>query len=318
MKVNTMSGHYVGRIAPTPTGFLHRGHARTFTTAWHRAREAGGKLIYRDEDLDPHRCQQPFASAAMEDLSWLGIDWDEGPDIGGPHAPYRQSQRTDQYLAAWQNLKNAGLIYPTLRSRRELREAVAAGDTQFTPANEDEQDSEPIFPTRWRDELSTKPNDPGHFNWRFRAPDGETISFTDRNTGPQHFTVGEDLGDFLVWRRDGVPAYELAVVVDDIAMGVTEVVRGADLLRSTARQLLLYRAFNAPPPGFFHCELVRDKHGQRLAKRSASDSLRALRHRGVKPAAIRAEARGRGAGIELPPAAATTPPNSPEQPDAPH
>jgi len=281
-----MDGQYVGRIAPTPTGFLHRGHARTFAVAWRRARESGGRLIFREEDLDPNRCQSEYASAAIEDLLWLGLNWDEGPDTGGPHAPYRQSQRTEHYLAAWQTLKDAGLIYPTLRSRRELREAVETGQSKLGLTNRDEQDSEPIFPARWRDELPANTDEPGDFNWRFRVPDGETISFEDLNFGPQSFVAGEDFGDFLVWRRDGVPAYELAVVTDDIAMGITEVVRGADVLRSTARQLLIYQALSAEPPAFFHCELVRDAMGQRLAKRSASESLRALRERGVDPAEI--------------------------------
>jgi len=273
---------YLGRLAPTPTGYLHLGHALTFRTAWLRAREAGGQLIYREEDLDPARCQPEFAQAAIEDLRWLGLDWDVGPDLGGPHAPYRQSERTAQYLEAWRKLKDDGWIYPTQRSRRELREAVERGEARHAPADDDEQDSEAIFPPAWRPDPAAgrDATEPGDFNWRFRVPDGEEISFDDGYFASQSFVAGVDFGDFVIWRRDGVPAYELAVVVDDIAMGVTEVVRGADLLRSTARQLLLYRALGAESPAFYHCPLVRDEDGQRLAKRSESLSLRALRASG--------------------------------------
>lgn len=277
-----MSARYVGRLAPTPTGYLHLGHARTFHTAWRRAREAKGTLIYRDEDIDTLRCKAEYSQAAMEDLRWLGLDWDAGPDIGGPDAPYRQSERTAHYLQAWRQLKDRGFIYPSPHSRRQLRDAVESGLAQEAPANDDEQDSEAIFPTSWRpsDHAGMDATKPGETNWRYRVPEGETLTFDDGYFGLQSFTAGTDFGDFLVWRRDGMPAYELAVVVDDIAMGVTEVVRGADLLRSTARQLLLYRALNAAAPAFYHCPLVRDKSGQRLAKRSESLSLRALRENG--------------------------------------
>lgn len=276
---------YLGRLAPTPTGYLHLGHARTFHTAWKRARAEGGQLIYREEDIDALRCKAEFAQAAMEDLRWLGLDWNYGPDIGGPHAPYRQSERTQLYIDAWKKLKDLGLIYPTKRSRKDLRIAAESGMAQQAPVNEDEQDGEPIFPPTWRPTQGTgmEEQEPGDFNWRFRVNDGESIEFTDGNFATQNFRAGLDFGDFLVWRRDGVPAYELAVVVDDIAMGVTEVVRGADLVRSTARQLLIYRALGAKPPNFYHCPLVRDESGQRLAKRSDSLSLRALKDSGKTP-----------------------------------
>ncbi len=279
---------YLGRLAPTPTGYLHLGHAHTFHTAWKRAREANGKLIYREEDIDVLRCKAPFSAAAIDDLRWLGLDWDFGPDIGGPHAPYRQSERTQRYLDAWRKLKDTGFIYPTRHSRRELREAAESGMARQSPSDEDEQDGEAIFPPQWRAAKSEGWDaiEPGDFNWRFRVPDGEAIVFNDGYFGSQSFTAGEDFGDFLIWRRDGVPAYELAVVVDDIAMGITEVVRGKDLLRSTARQLLVYRALGAAPPSFYHCPLVRDEQGQRLAKRSDSLSLRSLRERGKTPAEL--------------------------------
>lgn len=271
---------YVGRIAPTPTGFLHLGHARTFALAHERARAAGGTLILRIEDIDFLRCKPEFAEAAMTDLRALGIAWDEGPDIGGPHTPYEQSRRTPLFLETWRRLRDAGAIYPCRRSRKDVAAALGA------PHAED--DAEPLFPAEWRPAhgFGHDFTEPGDWNWRFRVPDGESIGFDDALCGPQAFTAGHDFGDFVVWRRDGVPAYELAVVADDLAMGVTEVVRGRDLLKSTARQLLLYRALGATPPAWAHAPLVCDSQGRRLAKRTAGLSLRELLARGVSPADI--------------------------------
>lgn len=268
---------YRGRIAPTPTGRLHLGHARTFAIAWQRCRATGGTMIYRDEDLDPGRCRSEFAHAAMADLRWLGLDWDEGPDAGGPYGPYRQSQRLDLYRRAWRTLRDAGLVYPCRRSRKELR-AYSDEHGDRSAGIDDEQDAEPLFPATWRPPADVEaPTQPGSVNWRFRVPEGRRIAFDDRGAGPKHYVAGADFGDFLVWRKDGVPSYELAVVVDDIAMSVTEVVRGQDLLRSTARQWLIYEALGAKPPAFFHADLVRDERGRRLAKRADSLSIAALR-----------------------------------------
>lgn len=271
---------YAGRIAPTPTGFLHLGHARTFALAHARARAAGGTLIFRIEDIDFLRCKPEYAEAAMADLRALGVDWDEGPDVGGPHAPYEQSRRTPVFLETWRRLRDAGAIYPCRRSRKDVAASLGA------PHAED--DAEPIFPAEWRPSPGFGHDfpEPGDWNWRFRVPDGEAIAFHDALCGPQAFTAGHDFGDFVVWRRDGVPAYELAVVADDLAMGVTEVVRGRDLLKSTARQLLLYRALGAKPPGWAHTPLVCDSQGRRLAKRTAGLALRELLARGVPPADI--------------------------------
>lgn len=266
---------YRGRVAPTPTGLLHLGHAATFWRAWRRSRDAGGILIFRLEDLDPVRCKAEFAQAAIGDLRWLGLDWQEGPDTGGPYAPYAQHNRRSFFLQAWRQLRDEGWIYPCERSRREVATAP------FAP-----HEQEPIFPPFWRvpPEEGLKWDHPAGINWRFRVPDGETITFRDGRCGLVSRRAGFDFGDFLIWNRDDVPAYELAVVVDDIAMGITEVVRGEDLLTSTARQLLLYRALYATPPAFFHGPLLLDENGQRLAKRSASLSLLALRDAGVSPA----------------------------------
>lgn len=267
---------YRGRIAPTPSGYLHTGHAKTFYTAWKRAREHGGTLILRNEDIDPQRCKAKFVEAMIEDLHWLGIDWDEGCDIGGVYAPYTQSQGRTFFLKAWEALRDGGYIYPCTRSRKDVREAAAA-------PHADNASAEPIFPPQWRPPIGTgkEATTPEGFNWRFRVPDGQTISFTDGRCGEQVFIAGKDFGDFLIWRRDDVPAYELAVVVDDARQGITEVVRGEDLLLSTARQILLYEALGLQAPDFYHCELVCDADGKRLAKRNDALSLRSLRENGA-------------------------------------
>lgn len=232
-------------------------------------------LVFRDEDLDPQRSKPEFAQAMLEDLRWLGIHWQEGPDVGGLYGPYRQSQRRGQYLAAWRGLVERGFVYPCRCSRKDLARSAQA-------PHEDED--EPIYPGRCRPIQTVEaPASPAGLNWRFRVPDGATVTFQDGNFGPQQYTAGQDFGDFLVWRRDDVPAYQLAVVVDDAAMGITEVVRGADLLKSTARQMLLYQALGFYAPRWFHCPLMLDEQGQRLAKRHDALSLRVLRARGVTP-----------------------------------
>lgn len=282
MTVSGASG-YRGRIAPTPTGYLHLGHGRTFWTAAERARRAGGVLIYRDEDLDPARCQPEYSAAAIADLRWLGIDWREGPDVGGPFAPYLQSQRLEWYREVWRQLHATGTIYPSPHSRKDVAEALVAphaGD-----------DAEPIFPIGLRPPVGegADANGPGAVNWRFQVPDGRRLTFLDGLAGRVARTAGIDFGDFLVWRKDGFPSYELAVVADDHAMRITEVVRGEDLLTSTARQLLLYEALGWQPPEWFHCPLVLDDRGLRLAKRHAPLSLRALRDAGKTPSALAAD-----------------------------
>ncbi len=292
---------YRGRLAPSPTGYLHVGHARTFWTAWLRAREAGGALIMRMEDLDPDRCKAAFAEAAIDDLRWLGIRWAEGPDKGGPYAPYVQSKRRPIYLAAWRSLLRRGLLFPCRCSRKDLETALGAPHESSSPGSPGPQshgtieplDDEPIYPGTCRDNLSRAPQPPGPtasniespegINWRFRVREGEVVEFIDRNLGPQRFVAGEDFGDFVVWRKDGGPSYQLACVADDASMRITEVVRGADLLKSTARQILLYRALRYDPPAWYHCRLVIDHNGRRLAKRHDSLSLRSMRQRGLTP-----------------------------------
>jgi glutamyl-tRNA synthetase len=257
-------GDYRGRLAPSPTGLLHVGHARTFSIAAQRAREHAGTLILRNEDLDPQRCRPEFVNAMFEDLRWLGIQWTEGPDCGGPFGPYSQSERRSQYLQAWRQLQDGDQIYPCSCSRKDLALAASAPN---------DLDDEPIYPGHCRSRNEAKHFDaPAGLNWRFRVPDGEIVAFDDVHLGSQRYVAGQDFGDFVVWRRDDIPAYQLAVVVDDAQMKVTEVVRGADLLKSTARQILLFRALNRPIPAYYHCNLVRDETGQRMAKRHAPAS----------------------------------------------
>lgn len=270
---------YTGRLAPSPTGLLHLGHARTFWTAFERARASGGKLWLRDEDLDPQRSRPEFSAWMKEDLRWLGVTWDE---------EMRQSERIPAYHAAMEQLLRGGFVYPCTCSRKDLQQA--------TQAPHEDIDDEPVYRGTCRPATSAPlalgPGPSFRFNYRFRVPDGETVSFHDAHAGPQAFTAGcgegADFGDFLVWRKDGLPSYQLACVVDDAAMGITEVVRGRDLLKSTARQVLLQRALGLSTPVYCHCDLVRDDAGVRLAKRHDALSLRSLRESGLSPEQVRA------------------------------
>ncbi|HEX5399406.1 MAG TPA: tRNA glutamyl-Q(34) synthetase GluQRS [Verrucomicrobiae bacterium] len=271
------SEQYRGRLAPSPTGHLHLGHARTFWTAQQRVQAAGGTLILRNEDLDSTRYRMEFVPAMIEDLKWFGFEWQEGSDCGGPFAPYNQSERMDFYRAALEKLREGGFIYPCTCSRKDIREAASAPNIEG---------EEPVYPGTCRLNRKSEIGD-RKFSWRFRVPDGERIAFRDGHFGEQKFTAGKDFGDFVVWRHDGVPAYQLACVVDDAAMQITEVVRGTDLLVSTARQILLYRALGLTPPAFYHCELMKDNEGVRLAKRHDALSLRVLRARRTTPPSLR-------------------------------
>jgi len=267
---------YRGRLAPSPTGYLHLGHARTFWLAQQRARAQGGALILRSEDLDAARVRPEFVAAMYEDLRWFGLEWSEGPDVGGPHGPYAQSVRMERYYAALAQLRAGNFIYPCACSRKDIQAAITAPHAA---------DDEVLYPGTCRNQVVADAGRP--VNWRFRVPDGAEVTFVDHHFGGQKFTAGRDFADFVVWRADGVPAYQLACVVDEAAMRITEVVRGADLLVSTARQLLLYRALGLTPPEFFHCELVRDESGQRLAKRHDALSLRTLRKQGILAEVLR-------------------------------
>jgi len=289
MREEIEANYYRGRLAPSPTGYLHLGHARTFWTAQQRAREHNGKLVLRIEDLDRERCRAEFCDAIFEDLRWFGFRWNEGPDVGGPFAPYVQSQR--DYFAAWEKLRASDFIYPCHCSRRDVRMALVA--PHESAADRVPLDEEPIYPGTCRPAIFgevSSARSPAGVSWRFRVPRGETVSFFDEKLGERKAIAGADFGDFIVWRKDNVPAYQLAVVVDDAAMRITEVVRGEDLLTSTFRQMLLYRALGLQPPRWFHCPLVTDAKGQRLAKRHDALSLRAMRASGLQPEKIRRSA----------------------------
>jgi glutamyl/glutaminyl-tRNA synthetase len=270
---------YRGRLAPSPTGYLHLGHARTFWIAQQRAQAAGGTLALRNEDLDPDRSQPHFYHALIEDLRWLGLQWQEGPDVGGRFGPYTQSERYDLYRDAWRRLLDGGWLYPCRCSRKDLAMAMQAP-----------HDDEGIYPGTCRPAPALAQigaaSGPSGANWRFRVPEGQVIEFHDEHLGSQRFVAGQDFGDFLVWRRDDHPSYQLAVVVDDAAMQITEVVRGADLLKSTARQILLARALRLSSPAWYHCGLMLDEQGNRLAKRHDALSLRTLREQGKGPAEL--------------------------------
>ena len=263
---------YRGRLAPSPTGYLHLGHAATFWLAQERCRAQGGTLALRVEDLDRERCRPEYTEALVDDLRWYGLEWQEGP--------YVQSERLGFYLDAWRALAKKGDVYPCTCTRRDVERAVRAPHAG---------EHEAIYPSTCRPPrpLSVYLEQPGGVNWRFRATPGEHIAFEDGRAGQREYRVGEDFGDFLVWRKDGTPAYGLAVVVDDAAMGITEVVRGEDLLPATAQQILLYRALGRRLPAFYHAPLVLGGDGQRLAKRSGAHSLRALQEAGIDPATLR-------------------------------
>ena len=271
-----------GRLAPSPTGALHLGNARTFMIAWLRARAAGGQLILRMEDLDHPKNKPGAANAALDDLRWLGLDWDEGPDTGGPHAPYTQTERKARYAAALRTLRRQGLAYPCTCTRRD----VEAG--QSAPHAEDGL----YYPGTCRGRhpdyaAAARALPPGRLPaWRFAAPPGETVRFDDVFAGAVGQDVSEACGDFVLARDPDGAGYMLAVVVDDAAMGITEVVRGDDLLPATPRQLLLYRALGLTPPAFLHVPLVVSEDGRRLAKRHGDTRIAALRAAGAPPEKI--------------------------------
>jgi glutamyl/glutaminyl-tRNA synthetase len=268
---------YRGRLAPSPTGLLHLGHARTFWFAAKRARAAGGTLVLRNDDLDAVRFRLDFVDAMLEDLRWLGFVWEE-PMVS-------QSSRRARYRLALERLHAAKLIFPCTRSRRDVVEAAGA-------PHEGGADDEPIYPPQFRpppDAPLPALEEKITVNWRLRVPDGEPLAFHDEKFGEQCAVAGRDFGDFLVWRKDDTPSYQLACVVDDAELGITEVVRGADLIKSTFRQLLLFRALGWVAPDFVHCPLMNDDRGERLAKRHDALALRTLRAQGVTPAEILAK-----------------------------
>lgn len=262
----------VGRLAPSPTGLLHLGHARTFLLAWWRARSLGARLAMRLEDLDGPRVRPEMSEAALRDLSWLGLDWD-----GPAHV---QSSGLAEIVDAAQQLERAGSAYACVCTRSDVRSAQSAPQ---------QGDVEPRYPGTCRGRfasLASAQSQTGRqAGLRLQVPEGEQI-VRDQLLGTRSFDVQAEVGDFLIAKRDGAPAYQLAVVVDDARQGVTEVVRGDDLLPSAARQQLLQRALGLPPVSYLHVPLVVDENGRRLAKRHDDLSLAELRSGGTDPRAI--------------------------------
>src|ERR1700694_209987 len=269
-----------GRYAPSPTGDLHLGNLRTALLAWLFARCTGGQFVLRVEDLDRPRTRQGSIQRMLDDLRWLGIDWDEGPDVGGPYAPYTQSERKALYIAYLQRLQDAGRIYPCYCSRAEIARAASAPH----------EDEGPRYPgtcrhlsEEQRRELEAAGSRP---SLRFRVDDERVVTFHDQLAGRQQQHVQNVVGDFILRRADGIFAYQFAVVVDDALMRINQVVRGADLLASTARQILLYEALGFAVPTFAHVPLVMDNEGKRLSKRLQSDGLEPLRADGATPTPV--------------------------------
>ncbi|HEU0079859.1 MAG TPA: tRNA glutamyl-Q(34) synthetase GluQRS [Longimicrobiaceae bacterium] len=267
-----------GRYAPSPTGGFHLGNARTALLAWLQCRAAGGTFVMRVEDLDVGRVRAGAMEQQFAELRWLGLDWDEGPDVGGGHGPYMQSERARRYEEALRVLAGAGDLYECRCTRRDIAGAASA------PHADDEG---PPYPGTCR----ARRVEPGNASLlehargaalRFRAPPGE-VCFDDLLLGSRCTDVAAQSGDFVVRRKDGIPAYQLAVVVDDAAMEITHVLRAADLVASTARQLHLYRALGVRAPAFLHVPLVVGPDGERLAKRRGAVTLTELRDSGADP-----------------------------------
>jgi glutamyl-tRNA synthetase len=271
-----------GRYAPSPSGDLHLGNLRTALLAWLFVRSYNGRFVLRIEDLDRPRVRPGATERMLTDLHWLGLDWDEGPDCGGPYAPYTQSERIDIYQHYLQRLRNLGLVYPCYCSRAEI--------AQLAHTLQQGEEDGPRYPgtCRYLTEAQRQ-----HFEergrrpaLRFRVDDERIVSFTDLLIGPTTQHVQRSVGDFILLRSDGIFAYQFAVVVDDALMRINQVVRGADLLSSTARQILLYEALGFPVPPFAHVPLLLDEQGKRLAKRTQSMGLEPLRTAGMTPAQV--------------------------------
>jgi glutamyl-tRNA synthetase len=267
-----------GRYAPSPTGDLHLGNLRTALLAWLFVRCRGGHFVLRVEDLDRPRVRPEATQRMLDDLRWLGLDWDEGPDIGGPYAPYTQSERIAIYEHYLHHLELANLVYPCYCSRAEIANAASAPQQGV--------ETGPRYPGTCRNLSSTQRRELAHQrrpSLRFRVDDTRIVSFTDLIAGPQQQHVQQVVGDFIVRRMDGVFAYQFAVVVDDALMQINQVVRGGDLISSTARQILLFEALGFPVPTFAHVPLVLDEQGKRLAKRDGSTGIEPLRAGGTTP-----------------------------------
>ncbi len=266
-----------GRYAPSPTGPLHLGNLRTALVAWLHTRLAGGQFILRIEDLDQTRSRAECIEQIIEDLRWIGLDWDEGPDMCGPGVPYLQSQRTAFYEAAFTQLRNARRVYPCYCSRKDV--ALAANAPHG-------RENSSIYPGTCRPLASDTAPPSGRVGaWRYRVHNN-TIEVLDQIRGPLLQTLDVEVGDFVVRRADRLYAYQLAVAVDDALMGITDVVRGADLLDSTPRQVELLNSLGLPLPRYWHIPLMTDALGRRLSKRDGDQGVTALRLQGRAPECV--------------------------------
>lgn len=277
---------YVGRYAPSPTGDLHLGNVLAAVCAWARARQAGGRILLRMEDLDRPRVVPGAAERIVEDLERLGLSFDAGPHRDDGRGPYVQSQCLPRYEAALERLREQGHLFACRCSRKDLQRIASAPHAG---------EEGPVYPGTCRD-AGLPFDDPDlPVSWRFRVAPG-VVEIEDRLAGRYAQDVASEVGDFVVRRKDGIFAYHLAVVVDDARQGVTEVVRGRDLLSSAPRQVLLYRALDEAPPAYAHVPLWLEKDGRRLAKRRGSETLHALFEAGVSPEEILGRV-GRALGV---------------------
>ncbi len=257
----------IGRLAPSPTGVLHLGNARSFLLAWLDLRRRGGLVHLRIEDIDGPRVRAGAAEEALEDLAWLGLDWDSEPVL--------QSSFASAHEQALQHLRGRGEVYPCVCTRKDVEQAASAPHAG---------EEGPLYPGtcrgRWKNAAEAEAETGRAVCWRYRVPEAE-MEVIDRVRGVVRCRPAEELGDFVVWKRDGQPAYQLAVVVDDAAAGVNSVMRGDDLLPSAFRQELLYASLDAATPEWAHLPLVVGEDGRRLAKRHGDTSLRRFRESGV-------------------------------------
>ena len=267
-----------GRYAPSPTGQLHLGNARTALLAYWQARAQNGQFVMRVEDLDLQRSRPEFIQANLQELRWLGLSWDEGPDVGGPYAPYKQSARFELYEKALKVLEASGHLFECYLSRKDLR-----GDLQVASAPHGAGTVYGAAQRNLNEQVKTQKQREGKTSSLRFAVKPQTLTFQDEVLGSVTLNPAQETGDFVVRRADGEWAYQLAVVVDDIAMNITHVLRGDDLLPSTGAQLLLYEALGAEPPTFAHVPLLLNTDGSRLAKRKGSLTLTSLKAAGVKP-----------------------------------
>lgn len=275
-------GKIRGRLAPSPTGFPHLGNAWALWAAWASARSRQGELALRIEDIDPARSKKEYVAALLEDLAWLGIDWDFGPGgEKGEDGFFRQSACFPAYEGAVRFLEGEGLVYPCYCSRKELREM--AGAPHVGDAGAPYPGTCRFLRSEERERLKRAGREA---SLRLVCPPDRVWAFNDAVMGRREATLGSCGGDFALRRSDGVFAYQLAVVVDDMAMGITEVVRGSDIASSTPRQMYLYSLFGGKTPDYAHLPLVTDEAGERLAKRHSSLALRSLREAGVRPETI--------------------------------